>query len=326
MRRTFNDVAALAARVGVGSIFFANGWHKLEAGLVATGQQFGEQGAPAPAVWAAATMLIELIGGALLVAGFAVPVCGILLFAEALAVFAVANGDAGLPLTGGDTKLIVALGAASILLAVVGAGRLSVDHVVVIRRRESEEPEESEDEAADREAAAVIASLREPTADPAADPAGATRTGTAKGGTARAATGRTGSARATVRRTDTPPDGTAEQPAGAGTATSPSPGDPPGKRPRRAADGGVPKDTAKHAGKDAGKDVGDDIAKDAAKEPRATAEGSGRRSRGRRADPGRSTTTESRSEAPAEEPSAEPATALSSDRLVAGGRKGRTDG
>jgi putative oxidoreductase len=319
VRRTFNDVAALAARVGVGSIFFANGWHKLEAGLVATGQQFGEQGAPAPAVWAAATMLIELIGGALLVAGFAVPVCGILLFAEALAVFAIASGDQGLPLTGGDTKLIVALGAASILLAVVGAGRMSVDHVVVIRRRESEDSAESADEVADREAEAVIASLREPTTDPG----GATRSGTAKGGTARAATGRTGSARATMRRTDGPQDGT-EQPAGAGTAESPE--DPPGKRTRRVSDGGASKDGAKHAGKDTGKDVGDDAAKDAAKEPRATAEGSGRRSRGRRADPGQYTSTESRSEAPAEEAPAEPATVLSSDRLVAGGRKGRADG
>ncbi len=317
MRRTFNDVAALAARVGVGSIFFANGWHKLEAGLVATGQQFGEQGAPAPAVWAATTMLTELIGGALLVAGFAVPVCGILLFAEALAVFAIANGDQGLPLTGGDTKLIVALGAASILLAVVGAGRLSIDHVVVIRRRETVDPE---DAATDREAEAVIASLREPTTDPG----GATRTGTAKGGTPRAATGRTGSGRTTVRRTEAPQaqDGK-EEPADAGSATSP--GDPPGKRARRATGGGA-SGAAKDSAKDSDNDTVKDTAKDATKESRATAEGSGRRSRGRRADPGQSTTTESRSEAPAEEPSAEPATALSSDRLVAGGRKGGTDG
>ncbi|HEY9523604.1 MAG TPA: DoxX family protein, partial [Thermopolyspora sp.] len=182
MRRTFNDVAALAARVGVGSIFFANGWHKLEAGLVATGAQFGEQGAPAPAVWAAATMLIELLGGALLIAGFAVPACGILLFAEALAVFAIASGDPGLPLTGGDTKLIIALGAASILLAVVGAGRLSVDHMVVIRRRESGDADDFIDP--DAEADAVIAALREPrrpTGDEAAGdgPAGGARPGDA---------------------------------------------------------------------------------------------------------------------------------------------------
>ncbi|MER5626111.1 DoxX family protein [Streptosporangium sp. NPDC002544] len=164
MRRTLHDLASLAARLGVGGIFFANGWHKLEAGLTATAGQFTTLGAPAPGVWAATTMLTELIGGALLVAGLAVSACGLLLFAEALAVFVLASGETGLPLTGGDAKLIVALGAASILLAVGGAGRLSVDHMVVIKRREAEA---AEDFAAETEADDVIAALREPETPPA---------------------------------------------------------------------------------------------------------------------------------------------------------------
>lgn len=168
MRRTLHDLASLAARLGVGGIFFANGWHKLEAGLNATAEQFTTLGAPGPYVWAATTMLTELIGGALLVAGLAVPACGLLLFAEALAVFVLASGETGLPLTGGDAKLIVALGAASILLAVGGAGRLSVDHMVVIKRRDAEAAEEF---AAETEADDVIAALREPEA-PALPPAG----------------------------------------------------------------------------------------------------------------------------------------------------------
>ncbi|MGJ6966820.1 DoxX family membrane protein [Streptosporangium sp. G11] len=159
MRQTLHDLASLAARLGVGGIFFANGWHKLEAGLNATAEQFTSLGASGPYVWAATTMLTELIGGALLVAGLAVAACGLLLFAEALAVFILASGEVGLPLTGGDAKLIVALGAASILLAVGGAGRLSVDHMVVIKRREAEA---AEDFAAEAEADDVIAALREP--------------------------------------------------------------------------------------------------------------------------------------------------------------------
>ncbi|MDF5755364.1 DoxX family membrane protein [Spongiactinospora sp. TRM90649] len=158
VRRTLHDLASLAARMGVGGIFFANGWHKLEAGLTATGQQFATLDAPAPQVWAAVTMLTELIGGALLVAGLAVGPCGLLLFAEALAVFVIASGDQGLPLTGGDVNLIVALGAASILLSVGGAGRLSVDHMVVIKRREAAA---ADDFAADTEADDVLASWRE---------------------------------------------------------------------------------------------------------------------------------------------------------------------
>ncbi|MGI5486665.1 DoxX family protein [Microtetraspora malaysiensis] len=167
MKRTLHDVASLAARMGVGGIFFANGWEKLEAGLTATGTQFAELGAPLPAVWAAATMLIELVGGALLVAGLAVPFVGLLLFAEAVAVFVITTGHSGMPLTGGDVKIIVALGAASILLSVGGAGRVSLDHMVVIKRREAEAADEF---AADKEADAVIAALRDPTEGPKAIP------------------------------------------------------------------------------------------------------------------------------------------------------------
>jgi uncharacterized membrane protein YphA (DoxX/SURF4 family) len=173
VRRTLHDLASLAARLGVGGIFFANGWHKLEAGLNATSDQFGSLGAPVPDAWAAVTMLTELIGGALLVAGLAVPACGLLLFAEAVAVFVVGSGDQGLPLTGGDINLIVALGAASILLAVGGAGRLSVDHMVVIKRREAEA---AEDFAADAEADDVLSALREPETSAAPAPSVADHT------------------------------------------------------------------------------------------------------------------------------------------------------
>ncbi|MFF4777699.1 DoxX family membrane protein [Microtetraspora fusca] len=167
MKRTLHDVASLAARMGVGGIFFANGWEKLEAGLTATGTQFAELGAPLPSVWAAATMLIELLGGTLLVAGLAVPFVGLLLFAEAVAVFVITTGHSGMPLTGGDVKIIVALGAASVLLSVGGAGRVSVDHMVVIKRREAEAADEF---AADKEADAVLAALRDPTEGPRAIP------------------------------------------------------------------------------------------------------------------------------------------------------------
>ncbi|GAA3127521.1 DoxX family protein [Streptosporangium carneum] len=190
MRRALHDLASLAARLGVGGIFFANGWHKLEAGLTATGDQFATLGAPAPGAWAATTMLTELVGGVMLVAGLAVPACGLLLFAEAVAVFVVASGERGLPLTGGDVNLIVALGAASILLAVGGAGRLSVDHLVVIKRREAEA---AQDFAAENEANDVIAALREPeTSTPETSEPGGAEPGPSKSGGSGSGTSKSG--------------------------------------------------------------------------------------------------------------------------------------
>ncbi|MEU4514841.1 DoxX family membrane protein [Nonomuraea wenchangensis] len=162
VKQVSRDVAALVARLCVGGIFFANGWAKLEDGLKLTGSKFLEQGAPAPQAWATVTMLAELIGGALLIAGLAVSVTGLFLFAEALAVFLVAP-----PLNPITLNEIVLLGAASLLLAVVGAGRASVDHMVVIRRREAAAADEF---AADHDAERVIASFRDP--DAQARPAG----------------------------------------------------------------------------------------------------------------------------------------------------------
>ncbi|MEV0229734.1 DoxX family protein [Nonomuraea sp. NPDC050786] len=162
MKQALRDLAALVARVGVGGIFFANGWTKLEDGLKATGVKFLQQGAPAPGAWATVTMLTELIGGALLIAGLAVSITGLVLFAEALAVFLVAP-----PLNPISMNELILLGAASLLLAVVGAGRVSVDHMVVIRRRETEAANEF---AADTEADRVIASLRDPDKPPAQKP------------------------------------------------------------------------------------------------------------------------------------------------------------
>ncbi|MFD1545158.1 DoxX family protein [Nonomuraea guangzhouensis] len=154
MKQAFRDLASLVARLGVGGIFFANGWTKLEDGLNATGAKFLAQGAPAPRAWATVTMLTELIGGALLIAGLIVSVMGLILFAEALAVFLIAP-----PLNPISTNELVLLGVAALLLAVVGAGRISVDHLVVIRRRESAAANEF---AAETEADEVIAALRDP--------------------------------------------------------------------------------------------------------------------------------------------------------------------
>ncbi|HUR01258.1 MAG TPA: DoxX family protein [Nonomuraea sp.] len=154
MKQAFRDLASLVARLGVGGIFFANGWTKLEDGLNITGAKFLAQGAPAPRAWATVTMLTELIGGALLIAGLIVSVMGLILFAEALAVFLIAP-----PLNPISTNELILLGVAALLLAVVGAGRISVDHLVVIRRRESAAANEF---AAETEADEVIAALRDP--------------------------------------------------------------------------------------------------------------------------------------------------------------------
>ncbi|MGW0607901.1 DoxX family protein [Streptomyces sp. NPDC002644] len=130
------DLAVLLARIAVGLVFLAHGWQKLFTnGIDGTAAFFDSVGVPAAtaAAWFAA--LVELVGGAALVLGVAVPVAGLLLLVNMIGAFAFVHAGAGLFVDQGGYELVLVLGAAALLLAAVGAGRFSVDHLLAGRRR-----------------------------------------------------------------------------------------------------------------------------------------------------------------------------------------------
>lgn len=130
------DLAVLLSRVAVGLVFFAHGWQKLfQNGIDGTAAFFEQVGVPAApaAAWLAA--LVELVGGAALILGLAVPVAGLLLLVDMLGAFAFVHAGAGLFVEQGGYELVLVLGAAALLLAVIGAGRFSIDHLLSGRRR-----------------------------------------------------------------------------------------------------------------------------------------------------------------------------------------------
>ena len=73
------DVAAVLARLGVGVVFMAHGWQKIEAGVTATGESFDALGVPLPTAAAVYAAFVELLGGAALIAGVALSITGALL-------------------------------------------------------------------------------------------------------------------------------------------------------------------------------------------------------------------------------------------------------
>ncbi|MEV0331031.1 DoxX family protein [Micromonospora echinospora] len=130
------DVAMLLARIGVGVVFFAHGWQKLVTnGIDGTAAFFDQSGVPLPtlAAWFATT--VELLGGAALALGLAVPVAGVLLALNMLGAYVFVHAGNGIFVDQGGYELVLALGAAALLLAAVGAGRFSLDHVLFGRRR-----------------------------------------------------------------------------------------------------------------------------------------------------------------------------------------------
>jgi putative oxidoreductase len=130
------DLAILVARIGVGVVFVAHGWQKLVTfGVAGTAAAFGRQGVPVPAVSAWYAALVELLGGAALVLGLAVPVAGILLALDMLGAYLFVHAGHGIFISRGGGELAIALGVASLLLAAVGAGRFSLDQLISSRRR-----------------------------------------------------------------------------------------------------------------------------------------------------------------------------------------------
>ncbi len=130
------DVALLIARIALGVVFLAHGAQKFFAfGLAGTAESFAGMGVPAPQASALFAATVELLGGAALILGAGVPVAGLLLALDMLGAFVLVHAGNGVFVDSGGFELVAALGAGALVLAVTGAGRFAVDHLVAGRRR-----------------------------------------------------------------------------------------------------------------------------------------------------------------------------------------------
>ena len=125
------DVALLIARIALGVVFIAHGAQKVFTyGLTGTTEAFAGMGVPAPQASALFAAVVELVGGAALLVGVATPVVGLLLALDMLGALVLVHAPNGVFVDAGGFELVAALGAGSLVLAAVGAGRLSVDHAI----------------------------------------------------------------------------------------------------------------------------------------------------------------------------------------------------
>jgi putative oxidoreductase len=137
MPAVVRDLAILIARIGVGVVFVAHGWQKLATnGVGATATGFERIGVPLPALSAWFASVAELVGGAALILGLATPVAGLLLALDMVGAYLIVHARHGIFVQQGGGELVIALSAASLLLAAVGAGRFSLDHLLVRHRQQ----------------------------------------------------------------------------------------------------------------------------------------------------------------------------------------------
>jgi putative oxidoreductase len=130
--------ATLALRLPIGIIFIAHGAQKLFGwfggyGLQSTGQWLASIGLEPGTLMALLAGGAEFFGGLALIVGLLVrPAAAMLAFTMAVAIFAVHIGN-GLFISNNGYEFGLALLAASVSLAISGAGRASLDKLIVAK-------------------------------------------------------------------------------------------------------------------------------------------------------------------------------------------------
>ncbi|MEA5456286.1 DoxX family protein [Sinomonas sp. JGH33] len=129
------DLARFLLRVIVGIVFFAHGWQKFFAFTIpGTQGAFAKMHVPAAELAAPAMASLELVGGALLVVGLLARIAAGLLALEMLGAVVLVHARSGLFVDQGGMELALLLAAAAAAIALMGAGRFSLDHAVFGRR------------------------------------------------------------------------------------------------------------------------------------------------------------------------------------------------
>jgi uncharacterized membrane protein YphA (DoxX/SURF4 family) len=130
------DVALMLGRVVLGVVLFAHGWQKLVIdGISETHKQFEAMGIPLAIASASFVTFVEFAGGALLIVGALTPVVviGHLVVMVGAAVFV--HVSHGVFAGDGGWEVVGVIGAAELVIAACGPGRLSVDRLVLSRLR-----------------------------------------------------------------------------------------------------------------------------------------------------------------------------------------------
>ncbi|MDN5929803.1 MAG: DoxX family protein, partial [Pseudonocardia sp.] len=136
----YRDIALLVARVLLSVVMFAHGYQKMVInGIGRTTEGFESLSIPLAIMSASFVTMVEFAGSALLIVGALTPfvsACNLVIMGGAV-VFV--HGKNGIFVADGGWELVGVIGVGFILLAAVGPGRYSVDHVINNRQRQDRE-------------------------------------------------------------------------------------------------------------------------------------------------------------------------------------------
>lgn len=132
LNRAQRDLVLLGVRGLLGAVLIAHGWQKLnDWGLDGTKAGFAEMGVPNAGPAAAFAIVAELGGGALLLLGLLTPIAALLVVADMAGAFWFAHRSTTVFVGEGGWELVAAIGAGALALFAVGAGRISLDGILL---------------------------------------------------------------------------------------------------------------------------------------------------------------------------------------------------
>lgn len=136
----YRDVALLVARVLLGVVMFAHGYQKMVInGIGRTTEGFESLSIPLAIMSASFVTMVEFAGSALLILGALTPfvsACNLVIMGGA-ALFVHAKN--GIFVADGGWELVGVIGAGFLVLAAMGPGKFSVDHLINNRQRADRE-------------------------------------------------------------------------------------------------------------------------------------------------------------------------------------------
>lgn len=125
---TLTTLARTILRIVTGFLFAAHGWQKFnEFTIAGTQAAFAQMGVPAANLVAPVIAALELVGGVALILGVLTRVFAVLLAVDMLGALFLVHAPAGIFAAAGGYELVLILAAAALAVALVGAGKVSVD-------------------------------------------------------------------------------------------------------------------------------------------------------------------------------------------------------
>lgn len=126
----YGSIAPLVLRVAVGAVFAFHGFAKYQTGMEGVGGFLGSLGIPAPAFFAVALTVVELVGGIFMMLGLLTHWVAKLFVIVAVVAFVTVHAKNGFSVQEGGYEFIMTLLAASISLMITGAGKYSLDYQI----------------------------------------------------------------------------------------------------------------------------------------------------------------------------------------------------